>query len=97
MLAASQYQPGETFVPNPVAGTFEVISDARLDIHNAAGWYMAADPNTCDTVRVGYLNGVSTPTMEQRDGFNVDGVEYKIRLDAAAQVFDHRGLYSNEG
>jgi ATP-dependent protease ClpP protease subunit len=97
MLAASQYQPGETFVPNPVAGTFEVISDARLDIHNAAGWYMAADPNTVDTIEVGYLNGVSQPTMEQRDGFNVDGVEFKVRLDAAAQVFDHRGLYSNEG
>jgi ATP-dependent protease ClpP protease subunit len=97
MLAASQYQPGETFVPNPIAGTFEVISDARLDIHNAAGWYMAADPNTVDTIEVGYLNGVSQPTMEQRDGFNVDGVEFKVRLDAAAQVFDHRGLYSNEG
>jgi hypothetical protein len=97
MLAASQYQPGETFVPNPIAGTFEVISDARLDLHNAAGWYMAADPNQVDTIEVGYLNGVSTPTMEQRDGFNTDGVEYKVRLDAAAQVFDFRGLYSNEG
>jgi ATP-dependent protease ClpP protease subunit len=97
MLAASQYQPGETFVPNPVAGTFEVISDARLDLDNAAGWYMAADPNTVDTIEVGYLNGVSQPTMEQRDGFNVDGVEFKIRMDAAAQVFDHRGLYHNAG
>jgi hypothetical protein len=97
MLAASQYQPGETFVPNPVAGTFEVVSDARLDLDNAAGWYMAADPNTVDTIEVGYLNGVSQPTMEQRDGFNVDGVEFKIRMDAAAQVFDHRGLYHNAG
>jgi ATP-dependent protease ClpP protease subunit len=97
MLAASQYQPGETFVPNPVAGTFEVISDARLDLDNAAGWYMAADPNTVDTIEVGYLNGVSQPTMEQRDGFNVDGVEFKVRMDAAAQVFDHRGLYHNAG
>ena len=100
VLAAAQYDPAGTagtLKPNSVAGTFEVISDARLDTADSAAWYMAADPNAIDTIEVFYLNGVSTPTLEQRDGWNVDGVEYKVRMDAAAQVFDHRGLWKNEG
>jgi ATP-dependent protease ClpP protease subunit len=100
VLAAAQYDPAATLgtmTPNPHSGTFEVVADARLDADDSAAWYMAANPNSIDTIEVLYLNGVNTPTMEQRDGFVVDGIEYKIRLDAAAQVFDYRGLFKNEG
>jgi len=100
VLAAAQYDPATTagtLTPNPFAGTFEVIADGRLDAADPAAWYMAADQNSVDTIEVMYLNGVSTPTMEQREGFVVDGIEYKIRMDAAAQVFDYRGLFKNEG
>lgn len=100
VLAAAQYDPAATLgtmTPNPHSGTFEVISDARLDANSSTAWYMAANPNAVDTIEVLYLNGVSTPVMEEREGFIVDGMEYKIRIDAGAQVFDYRGLYKNEG
>jgi hypothetical protein len=44
-----------------------------------------------------FLNGVQTPYLESRDGWTVDGTEWKVRIDAAAAVTDYRGLYRNAG
>jgi hypothetical protein len=35
--------------------------------------------------------------VESRVGFDVDGLEIKVRHDVAAKVVDHRGLYKNAG
>ncbi len=97
---SAQYDPAGTagtFKPNTVAGTMQVVAEARLSAHSATAWYMAAGPMMTDTVEVSYLNGVTTPTLEQRDGWTVDGVEYKVRMDAAVTVLDYRGLYKNPG
>jgi ATP-dependent protease ClpP protease subunit len=83
--------------PNFVRGTFEVISDARLDVASATGWYGTANSNTTDTVEVSYLDGVETPTLEQQDGWNVDGVEFKVRMDAGVAPLDFRTMASNPG
>ncbi|ESY72528.1 hypothetical protein X740_33235, partial [Mesorhizobium sp. LNHC221B00] len=96
-LMASQYAPGTTTDPNIVRGLAEVISDARLSTDSAIKWYLAANPNTTDTIEVAYLNGVSQPTLEQKDGWNVDGVEFKVRLDAGVKPLDFRGLYRSTG
>jgi phage major head subunit gpT-like protein len=96
-LMASQYAPGTTTDPNIVRGLAEVISDARLSTDSAVKWYLAANPNTTDTIEVAYLNGVSQPTLEQKDGWNVDGVEFKVRLDAGVKPLDFRGLYRSTG
>ena len=98
VLMTSEFSPAQTQrVPNHVRGLAQVISDARLSTHSATAWYLAANPNTIDTIEVAYLNGVQTPVLEQRDGWNVDGVEMKVRQDAGVQVFDHRGVYKNAG
>lgn len=98
-LMAAQYDPdgASLYSPNTVAGLAQVISDARLSVASTKEWYLAAAPGMTDTIEVAYLNGVETPTMEQRDGWNVDGVEYKVRLDAGVAILDHRGLYKNNG
>ena len=83
--------------PNYVRGLVSVISDARLSANSAAAWYLAANPSSVDTIEVAYLNGNSSPMMEQREGWSVDGVEFKIRLDAGVQVHDWRGLYKDPG
>lgn len=93
VLMASEFDPSKTQrVPNPARNTATVISEARLSASSASNWYMAADPNAVDTIEVAYLNGVDTPTLEQREGWNVDGVEFKVRLDAGVKPFDFRGL-----
>jgi hypothetical protein len=37
------------------------------------------------------------PTLEARDGFNIDGVEFKAREDFAAAAIDWRGMVWNAG
>lgn len=82
-------------IPNSVRGTFEVISDARLDASSTTVWYGAANPSVHDTVVVGYLDGQEQPYMESKDGWSVDGAEFKVRIDAAAKAADWRGLAKN--
>ena len=77
--------------PNSVRGIATVISDARLTAaHNS--WYLLADQGMHDTVEVLYLDGNSAPVLEQQRGWNVDGTEFKVRIDAAAKAWDHRTM-----
>lgn len=84
-------------VPNSIRGTFEVISDARLDANSASIWYGTANQDMHDTVEVSYLDGNEAPTLEQQNGWNVDGVEFKVRLDAGVKALDFRTMQKNPG
>jgi hypothetical protein len=44
-----------------------------------------------------YLDGEEGPVIETENGFEVDGVSYKCRLDFAAKPIDHRGLHKANG
>lgn len=80
--------------PNTVRNTLEVISDPRL---SAMPWFTAADGNMHDTIEVSYLDGVETPHLEQQNGWNIDGVDFKVRLDAGVKALAHQGLNKNAG
>ena len=82
---------------NPFAGALQVISEARLDANSALAWYLAADSAQIDTVEYCYLEGQNGVYIETRQGFDVDGMEIKARLDFAAKAIDFRGLYKNVG
>lgn len=84
-------------IPNSVNGTFEVVSDARLDAASSTAWYGAADPNANDTIEVNYLDGNQAPYLEQKAGWNVDGTEFKVRIDAGVSPLDWRTLAKNPG
>lgn len=81
-------------VANTVQGLVTPITDRRIAGNN---WYMAADPNQFDTIEVTYLDGVEEPVVETKDGWNIDGTELKVRLDAGVNPLDFRGLYKNPG
>lgn len=81
--------------PNSVRGTFDVISDARLDANSATKWYGAASAAANDTIEVSYLDGVQTPTLEQQSGWSVDGVQFKVRLDAGVKALDFMTMARN--
>jgi len=83
--------------PNIVRNTFEVWSDGRMDDKDAAAWYGIANPAFVDAIVVGYLDGNQAPYLEQHQGFTVDGVAWKVRLDAAPAIADYRGIYKNPG
>lgn len=71
------------------------IFEHALDDHDPEQWYLAAQKGR--TVKVYFLNGVQAPYLESRDGWNRDGVEWKVRIDAAAAAVDYRGLFRNAG
>jgi len=83
---------------NPARGwNLTLVSDARLDASSTTAFYMAADQNVFDTVEVAYLDGNPNPYLEQQNGWTVDGVEFKVRLDAAVKALDWRTMYKNAG
>jgi len=83
--------------PNTVRNTFEVWDHGRLDEKDPKAWYGLANPAFVDGIVVGYLDGNQTPYLEQEQGFTVDGVAWKVRLDAAPAIADYRGIYKNPG
>jgi ATP-dependent protease ClpP protease subunit/phage major head subunit gpT-like protein len=83
-------------IDNPIRNFAEVISDPRLSESSESAWYLSAAQGR-DTIEVAYLDGVDTPFMEQQEGFTVDGVISKVRIDAAAKPLDYRGMYKSTG
>ena len=98
ILNESKFNPDVTNkfqVPNQCAGLFsDVIDTSRL---SGAPWYMIADPNIEPLFEVVFLDGMQEPFMEQRQGFEVDGMEWKIRLDYGVGGIGFRGGIRNAG
>jgi hypothetical protein len=100
VLQTSQYDPAGaagTLKPNPFANNFVTVSDARLDATSATVWYASGDPNITDTIEVAFLDGNREPFLETRDGWTIDGTEFKIRHEYAAAVLDYRSLVRMPG
>jgi hypothetical protein len=79
---------------NVFNGAYEIITEARITDPKA--WYLAADSAQVDMLSYAYLNGQGLFT-ETRNGWEVDGVEVKARLDFGGVCWDHRGFYKNPG
>jgi hypothetical protein len=95
-IVASTVDPSKAnATPNPYANKLMVVTDGYLT--DAKAWYMFGDPNLCNTIEVTYLNGVETPYLESRQGFDVDGMEFKIRHDYAVSILDYRAIMKNPG
>ena len=71
-----------------------VVGDGRLDDAGTA-WYLAGPKGK--TVTIFFLDGNQTPTIEQQQGFDVDGVKYKVRIEAGAKAMHWKALYKNPG
>ena len=97
-LVAQNLVPAATssVVPQSIR-TLAPISEPRLDAASETAWYLAASPNQIDTIEYAYLEGQQGAYIETRNGFDVDGVEIKCRLDFGAKAIDWRGLYKNSG
>lgn len=93
LLAA--IQPTKSTDVNPFGGSFELLVEARLT--DSARWYVVADPAQIEGLEYAYLQGEEGPQTETRAGFEVDGLEIKVRLDFGAAFMDSRGWYLNEG
>lgn len=104
ILAQSQNDPDQKATesggggtrPNPFSG-IGVVADARLDAASSVIYYGTANPAQYDTIEVAFLNGNRTPSLESRDGWTVDGIEYKTRLECGVAPLGYKGLVRNAG
>ena len=67
----------------------DLVVEPRLT--SASRWYVVADPALVDGLEYAYLEGAPGPQMETRVGFEVDGVQFRIRLDFGCGWTDYRG------
>ncbi len=80
-----------SFYPNKSRGMFrQVVATPRL---SGNIWYAFADPGDEPVIEVAFLDGEQTPYVEMQEGFEVDGVTWKIRLDYAVGAIGWRGAY----
>lgn len=100
-LVINEYDPAGTagtLKRNPFMNRLEVIADPRLDADSSgAPWYLVADQNQWDTMEVAFLDGEQRPFLDQQEGWSIDGVSYKVRLDAGAAPLGFQGWYKNVG
>ena len=80
---------------NPFASKLQLVVEPRLT--DTKGWYVVADPNEATSLEWAYLEGMEGPQIESRAGWEVEGVEFKIKIAFGAGFVDHRGWYRNPG
>lgn len=68
-----------------------VVSDPRLDAASASVWYLLSDQTVAAVIRLGYLNGQTTPEVEQEVDFDHDTMKFKIRFDVACAAIGWAG------
>ncbi|MBF0035803.1 Clp protease ClpP [Citrobacter freundii] len=83
-------------IKNPIQNMATIVADPRLDDVSEDAWYLTAAKGR-DTIEVAYLDGNAAPYVESTNGFTVDGVTMKVRIDAGVAPMDYRGLMKSTG
>jgi hypothetical protein len=77
---------------NPFAGKLNVAVEPRLT--SATRWYVAAES---PFFAHAYLEGNRSAQVATREGFDIDGVEFRVRHDFGACIRDWRLAVTNAG
>ncbi|QPC87137.1 hypothetical protein GA830_10570 [Mesorhizobium sp. NBSH29] len=76
-----------------------VVYEPRIDEISQYAWLLFASPQQTNGrgLQHAFLSGQEAPFFDERVGFEVDGIEYKIRHDFGAGLTDYRFAYKNPG
>lgn len=88
-------QPTTTDDVNPFGGKLELLVETRLS--SVTRWYLVSDPATTEGLEYSYVQGEEGPQIETKQGFEIDGMAFKVRLDFGAAFLEHRGWFRNTG
>lgn len=70
------------------------IYEPRLDIDSKSSWYLLGPKGM--TVNVYYLDGQRQPYLATKEGWNIDGVEHKVRFNVGVAPVSWRGLLKSQ-
>ena len=94
----AQYDPdtaNKLQKPNKVRGLFaDIVDTPRL---SGNPYYAFADPSIAPVIEVAFLDGQESPVLETKEGWSIDGVEWKVRHDYGVAAVDFRGVVKNPG
>ena len=79
---------------NPFSGKLTLLVEPRLT--NSKAWYLSAGADQSG-LEYAYLEGAEGPQIDTRNGFDIDGTEWKVRLDFGAGWQDYRGFWKSPG
>lgn len=85
-------KPSDT---NPFAGKLTLLVDPRLDAASSTRWFLVGE-QTYGGLEIAHLDG-NGPTVETQVGWDVDGIEWKVRLDFGCGFTDFRSWHMNPG
>jgi hypothetical protein len=95
----TQITPALSGSVNPFAAggrtPLTTVVEPRLDVNSAVSWYMATD--AAPVLYHGILAGQEGPLVTQMEGFDVDGMKFRCRIDVAFKAADARAIYKNVG
>lgn len=87
--------PNKLQMPNRVRGLVQdIVGTPRL---TGTRRYLFADPAIMPVIEVAFLEGQQEPFLEMKDGWRIDGVEWKVRLDYGVAAIEWRGAVTNAG
>ena len=95
-LEAQLQEPaGKLQMPNRVKGLFrDIVGTPRLQ---GSRYYAFADPNVAPAIEVVFLNGNQEPYTEMKEGWRIDGTEWKVRFDYGVGALNWRSAATNAG
>jgi len=97
ILNAAFIEDNGAAVDNVQRGAVDLIVETRVDDDDDNSWYLTGDGSQHDTVEVAFLDGVETPEVEQVDAWNVDGTNFKVRMDVGVAPMDYRAMQRSDG
>lgn len=100
-LVAMNLNPDAVSNTNPFGpggrSRLELGVEPRLDDDSQTQWYLFGALAQCDMIELARLSGEDGPSFSSRQGFDVDGVEFKVSADRGAKAIDWRNMYRNNG
>lgn len=93
----AQITPDQASNDNPFRNRLMAVTESRLDADSALSWYLFAEKAAIDIFEIARLAGEAGPVIEERMGFERDGVDFKVRYDIGAKAIDYRGAFKNVG
>lgn len=74
----------------------DMIVEPRLDANSAAAWYVFSDKNKMPMAEMARLDGKG-PEIFVKEGFEIDGMQMKLRYVFGMKILDWRGFWKNIG
>lgn len=94
--------PGTTTAANPLRGKLEVIevepllSEAGVT-NGTTTWFLDAAPSQHPHFELCYLEGESGPVIDSQEGFDVDGMKFRVRHRVALAATEWTGTFRSDG